>query len=240
MSLDVHAIPALLDAMALAGFTLPMASAALKAAIAQDNETHVTRETGDETHGEMVQAPRHGKPDIQAEKADIQASSSPRTSTQRVKAYRARQAAAKREGVSETPPAPVSCVSCVSSVSPLSPIGIDPKRLSVSHETPGAHPLPQGWEPSAGRRAAAVQRLGEVGTVNLVAKFCHHFHARANEVRTAAGWQGRFTNWVISEHGATAEPRLPLMRHVAASPRPADKWEAMKRRVNDYGRRESG
>jgi hypothetical protein len=161
--------------------------------------------------------------------ATLQRSSTarPQTSTERSRKHRAAKAM-QREAVS-----------CNVSLLPLSPKIEDPKKEASdvsSVASAGMHPLPEDWQPSARSRRAAVQKLGEIGVGNLIVKFCNHFHARGHELRTAAGWQGRFTNWVISEHSVVTTPRFPLMR---LETRPDDRWEALRREVH-VARRESG
>jgi hypothetical protein len=142
--------------------------------------------------------------------------------------------------------APPAIARVAPAIAPLSPIEIlDPRgevapAIAPPATPPGAHPLPDDWQPTAGRRANAAKRLGEVRAAFLTEKFRTHFHARAHEIRTAAGWQGRYDNWVLSEHTAAVTPQLPLLRAVEPAARPDDKWEIFKRAVHAVPRRQSG
>lgn len=280
--------------MSLAGFTLPMAAAALRAAIEADrcptekgNEgeraadrvpgavndrprsplhpepekphvaegqvqapaDHPSRPVGETAEGSRGPAtvcnPPHATPAIARatpEIIPIEIKPSPAWQRRRETLRKWGYPANTRGRLADLTPAiaPVA-----PAIAPLSPKDIDPKILAKvapaiappAIPPPGAHPLPEDWRPSAGRLRTAILKGGEIGAANLVATFCNHFHVRANELRTAAGWQGRFSNWIIREWPDDHYPRLPLMRPVAAGPPPNDKWEALRRDVHSHAAR---
>jgi hypothetical protein len=176
-----------------------------------------------QAHGQAVQAPAAGEAATDATKCNADATKRPLTSTERSRIFRAKQ---RVSGMQR------DAVACnVAVAPPLSPKRVDPKKeapVARATSPPGAHPLPDDWQPTAGRRLTAMQKGGEIGAANLIAKFCNHFHARAHEIRTAAGWQGRFSNWTVTEWPDGREPRLPLLRPLP----PDDKWEALRRNVH--------
>jgi hypothetical protein len=241
--LDIRAIPTFLEAMALIGFTLPAAAAALRAAIAAD-----TRDQGKAYDLEnQSQAPNHLSRPIAETSAygpgpetqhETPASVSPvsppcarKLSTPRVQAFRARERL-KRDGVSPPVSPPLLKVINLNQEE-------DPKESAAKRdETPAAIPLPPDWQPAKGRRARAVERLGEVRALALIGEYRAFFHGRPQETRTPRGWQERFDNWVTREERARGAPQLPLVRVFDGPARPppgvyirrdTPQWEAWKR-----------
>src|SRR5258707_3757886 len=128
-------------------------------------ETHETHETAfHETHETPAVAPVPSR----------------KTSTLRVQAFRARQAA-KRVSVS-------SGVSCVSPP-PLSLIeNTDPLRERAQNETPKrvspeVMPLPDDWQPDGKSWGVAVETIGEASALVLAANFRDHYLVRPHDQR---------------------------------------------------------
>jgi hypothetical protein len=262
--IDLHAIPALLDAMSLAGFTLPMAAAALRAAIAADDckrfpdaQSQEPVRPADVVPCAGEKAEVAGGPAATPAIAGAIAGAIAPLDIRPSPAWQRRRETLRNWGYSpntrgrlaDLDPAIAPLTPAIApAIAPLSP-KVDPKKEgnvapAIAHPPPppGAHPLPDDWQPSAGRRLTAVRKGGEIGAANLIAKFSNHFHVRAHELRTAAGWQGRFSNWIISEWPDGDPLRLPLLRPVACGPPPSDKWEAMRQKVHGHtgARTESG
>jgi hypothetical protein len=86
------------------------------------------------------------------------------------------------------------------------------------------HTLPPGFQPDQRRAQLARDGLGEIGARNCLAKFRNH-HEVSGVVCTAAGWQAKFENWVISDWSfvtpsfatGVSQHELPLVRAVSGS-----------------------
>src|SRR5258708_21449423 len=158
------------------GLTAAVTAAVLTAAFDADfndrkAETHET--AFHETHETAAVAPVRSR----------------KTSTSRMQAFRARQAA-KRASLSS----PVSGVS----PPPLSLIeNTDPLRERAQNETPKrvspeVMPLPDDWQPDGKSWGVAVETIGEASALVLAANYRDHYLPRPQDRRTPAAWQATF------------------------------------------------
>lgn len=109
-------------------------------------------------------------------------------------------------------------------------------------------PLPPDWQPDAEVRAMAVERLGEIGTANLIANFREHY-SDDPRLLTPRQWRRLFRDtWVRRQRSDS--PQLPLLVPVQAKEKPppgkvyvrwgSPQWEAWKRRIGSFPRDRGG
>lgn len=239
MTLDIHMIPALLDAMALAGCTLAEAAAALRAIITlRQEKTH-----GLENREKQDQQQARETSDGDSETSPAGATVAPVAATSRD----SRATGDSRERKRERDRLRMREKRAASSMSPVSPdagdcrgdtgdsaslslkvINLNPEReipvaATVAATSATVAPLPPEWKPDAKSQAAAVESLGsDAAQAALLVNFRDYYGARPHVARTPREWNQTYRAWGRKERKIRAgPPQLPLVRVFDGPARPA-------------------
>jgi hypothetical protein len=106
------------------------------------------------------------------------------------------------------------------------------RRGATLHPTAAVAPLAADWEPDDLSRKMAIDKLGEIGAANCVAKF-RDYHSSSGHNATPAAWETKFRNWVRDERSSGSPANAPTSDNRTPWQRQKDDARAAVRNLRD-------